>query len=70
MFLTPRIFGITIIVLYYMTAICAALTWALQAPVGDFWHMDGHVAGVLCASAVAMHILMYFDPSFGFRKED
>lgn len=70
MFLTPRIFGITIIVLYYMTATCAAFTWALQAPVGDFWHMDGHVAGVLCASAVAIHIFMYLDPSFGFRKED
>jgi hypothetical protein len=42
--------------------------YALGEPAGNFMHMDGDVTVVVCLESVAMHILMYFDPSFGFRK--
>lgn len=69
MFSNPRLFATTLIVLNYALALFAVFAYALGAPAGDFMHMDGDVAVVVCLESVAMHILMYFDPSFGFRKE-
>jgi hypothetical protein len=70
MFANARLFSLIIITLNYALALFGVFAWSLQAPVGDFWHIDGQVAVVVCFEAVAMHILMYFDESFGLRTQE
>ena len=35
---------------------------------GTFWYVPADTAWILGATAIAMHIIIYFDESFGLRK--
>lgn len=62
-----RFFAIVFLACNYALALFGVFAWTGQAPIGDFWHIEGDLALCVVLHAVCVHMIMYFDESFGLR---
>lgn len=60
--------GISLMASAWMLAFAGIFIWSLEAPFGDFWHMEHLAVLAIVANAVFITALVCFDECFGFAK--
>lgn len=60
--------GISLMASAWMLAFAGIFIWSLEAPFGDFWHMDHMSVLATIANAVFITALVLYDECFGIAK--
>jgi hypothetical protein len=60
--------GISLMASAWMLAFAGIFIWSLEAPFGDFWHMDHLSVLATIANAVFITALVCYDECFGIAK--